>query len=241
MTIMVYGKGRQSPAWHVLEKRAPQYLRIYLIDGGSGMYEDGVARFPLKKDHLYIFPAQSAYEMTQNPEDPIDCLWMHADVFPYIVDRPIELNPAEHTEIALTLSLLRMQLDRQVVHSGCAEAFAQAVLNLLVRDGIFSRKIEGSLFMQDAFFGSVREISRRAGYSQEHFIRSFTRHAGITPYQYIVSQRMNEAVSLLRQGLTMEEIALRVGYSCGKAFSGAFKRKFGIAPELYRKYFMGRA
>jgi AraC-like DNA-binding protein len=49
---------------------------------------------------------------------------------------------------------------------------------------------------------------------------------------------MLKASDLLRQGKdNVEEIAMRIGYESGAAFSQAFKREIGLAPGLYRKSF----
>jgi transcriptional regulator GlxA family with amidase domain len=47
---------------------------------------------------------------------------------------------------------------------------------------------------------------------------------------------MQKAGDLLRQeGASLEQIAVRVGYDSGAAFSKAFKREIGIPPGLYRR------
>lgn len=243
MIVMQYGNGVQGRGWHVCEEQPAQYLRIYLIHGGEVVYRDGMSEVRLKAGRLYIFPAQTPYSLTQNPDEPIDCLWLHADVFPYIVRRMIEIDPEMHPDYQDTLKLLRRQIDHPTSNAACIEAFGIALLQLLIRDQYFCQRIESSLIRVDGIdlHDSVRTLSRRAGYTQEHFIRAFTKDAGVTPYQYILSQRMNEAISLMRQGLMMDEIATRVGYASGKSFAGAFKRRFGMAPDVYREHFLKRA
>ena len=114
-------------------------------------------------------------------------------------------------------------------------------MQLLIRLGFLSQRIESRLTQGFGPAARVKDICRQSGYCQEHFIRSFTRAAGVTPYQYILSQRMHEAVALMRQGYPIEEIAGRIGYASGKSFSGAFKRHFGIPPQVYRKHFLQNA
>lgn len=243
MIVMQYGNGVQSRSWHVEELRAPQYLRIYLIQGGEVTYRDAFDEVNLEQGRLYIFPAQQAYSMTQNPDAPIDCLWMHADVFPYVVQRLIAIDPLQHSDLQDMLRLLKNQIANTAASAACVEAFGMAILHLLIRDGVFSQRINSSLVVleQVGLMDSVKDLSDRAGYTQEHFIRAFTKEAGVTPYQYILSQRMNEAISLMRQGLMLDEIAVRVGYASGKSFSGAFKRRFGMSPDVYKEYFLKRA
>ena len=60
--------------------------------------------------------------------------------------------------------------------------------------------------------------------------------AGISPLDYLTQWRMQKAWDLLRQGEeNVEEIALRVGYESGAAFSKAFKREMGFPPGSYRR------
>jgi len=243
MIIMQYGTGLQPREWIVQEEYAPQYVRIYHIDSGTVTYHGPVGDVPLKKGCLYVFPAQTAYSITQEPDDPISCLWMHVDVFPWLVRQLIEIDPEKHDELRQTLKLLRAQVDYPELNASCVEAFAKAMLQLMARDGFLhervdSRLVDAELLSADA---SVEAVSRKIGYTQEHFIRTFSREVGVTPYQYILSQRMNEAISLMSQGVMLDEIAVRTGYASGKSFAGAFKRRFGIAPSVYREYFLKKA
>lgn len=242
MIIMQCGRGKQPKDWHVDEKRPPQYLRIYHMDGGAVTYRDSQESFALKTGWLYIFPAQQPYEITQDPADPISCMYLHADVFPYIVSRAIKIDTALCPDIAATLGLLQNQLAHPA-GDVCSAAFSMALLQLLIRDGHLRQKIDPALVDLEALgaASSVKSMSREAGYSCEHFIRTFSGAAGVTPYQYLLSQRMNEAVALMNQGLTLEEIAARVGYASAKSFSGAFKRRFGLSPQAYREHFLKRA
>jgi len=241
MHIIHYGYGNQSEEWITSQNHPSQHIRIYLINGGTGMYRDVLETFSLQKKWLYILPAQQGFEIVQDSSDPICCMYLYADIFPYIVQRPVKMDPSNHPEIMETLRLMQMQLDRSSDH-GCFSAFGMALFQLLIRDGFLAQKIDRSLLDTESvsITSNVQEISRKAGYSSEHFIRTFSRSAGITPYQYLLSQRMNEAVSLMQQGFTLEEIAVRVGYANAKSFSGAFKRHYGMAPQYYRRHFLNR-
>lgn len=243
MIVMHYGNGKQSTSWRVTEKHPPQYVRIYWMDSGDVVYSDSMGQKTLKKGYLYIFPAQQAYTMRQRPENPIHCLYLHADVFPYLVPRLIEIQPDERPELKMALSLLRQQIAYPKPNNACVEAFGMAILQLLVRDGDLSEHIDSELVERARLSASssVAEASRCSGYSQEHFIRVFSKMVGVTPYQYILSQRMNEAIFLMSQGLLLDDIAARLGYASGKSFAGAFKRRFGIAPNVYREQFLRNA
>jgi len=172
MIVMQHGCGLQRQDWHVYEKQAPQYMRIYVIDGGEIWYRDAAGERRLEKGKMYLFPPQSAYEMHHNPSNPFSCLWVHVDIFPYIQRELIAIDLAAHEEIRDTVSLWRKQALRNTSGDGCVEAFVQALLCLLVRDGWLRQQLHEKLIGGSvvSYMGSVEEMSARAGYSVEHYI-----------------------------------------------------------------------
>ncbi len=83
---------------------------------------------------------------------------------------------------------------------------------------------------------TVAELARGIGMSRTGFAVRFKEKAGVTPLHYLTQWRMQKAGDLLRQGEeNVEEVALRVGYESGAAFSKAFKREMGFPPGSYRR------
>jgi len=83
---------------------------------------------------------------------------------------------------------------------------------------------------------TVAELARHVGMSRTGFAVRFKERAGVAPLDYLTQWRMQKAGDLLRQGEeNLDEIAGRVGYESGAAFSKAFKREMGTPPGLYRK------
>ena len=83
---------------------------------------------------------------------------------------------------------------------------------------------------------TVAELAARVSMSRTGFAVRFTTMAGIAPLEYVRKWRMQKASDFLRQGEEpLEDIAGRVGYESGAAFSKAFKREMGLPPGLYRK------
>jgi len=83
---------------------------------------------------------------------------------------------------------------------------------------------------------TVAELAREVGMSRTGFAVRFKERTGVAPLDYLTRWRMQKASVLLRQEeASLEEIAVRVGYDSGAAFSKAFKREIGIPPGLYRR------
>ncbi len=61
-------------------------------------------------------------------------------------------------------------------------------------------------------------------------VKSFT---GLSPNEYIRSQRLNHSSELLRQGLSPSEVTYECGFSDPSYFGACFKKQFGVTPKKY--------
>jgi AraC family transcriptional regulator len=77
----------------------------------------------------------------------------------------------------------------------------------------------------------VAALAGIAGRSEFHFTRVFTRSVGITPHRYVVHQRLQRAVELLRDGRSgLAEIAALTGFADQSHLSRWVRRVHGVSP-----------
>ncbi len=81
---------------------------------------------------------------------------------------------------------------------------------------------------------AVETIAQNACLSEYHFIRLFKKVIGLSPYQYILKQRLALAADLLKTDTAILEIAVLTGFADIASFSKAFKLQFGCAPRYYK-------
>jgi AraC-like DNA-binding protein len=82
----------------------------------------------------------------------------------------------------------------------------------------------------------LEELAREAGLSRSMLVERFVHFVGMPPMQYLTQWRMQLAAERLRSTTEgMAEIAERVGYGSESAFSRAFKRLVGVAPQSFRQ------
>lgn len=81
----------------------------------------------------------------------------------------------------------------------------------------------------------VSALARGALMSPGHFSRSFRAAFGETPYQYLMTRRIERAKALLRRGdLTVTEVCFAVGCTSLGSFSARFSELVGESPSAYR-------
>jgi len=82
----------------------------------------------------------------------------------------------------------------------------------------------------------VEALARGAHMSAGHFSRSFRRAYGESPYSYLMTRRIERAMTLLRQGdLSVTEVCVAVGCSSLGSFSSRFTELVGVPPSVYRR------
>jgi transcriptional regulator GlxA family with amidase domain len=82
---------------------------------------------------------------------------------------------------------------------------------------------------------SVKRLAEVSGVSEAHFSRSFKRAFGVPPHRYLLTRRIERAVSLLRDsGLSITDIAFATGWESLGTFGRIFHDITGRSPSAVR-------
>jgi AraC-like DNA-binding protein len=82
----------------------------------------------------------------------------------------------------------------------------------------------------------VEALARGALMSAGHLSRQFRLAYGESPYGYLMTRRIERAMTLLRRGdLTVTEVCFAVGCSSLGTFSTRFTELVGVPPSTYRR------
>ena len=82
----------------------------------------------------------------------------------------------------------------------------------------------------------ISELASLVGLSQFHFIRAFKHSVGLSPYQYVLSERISVAKVLLsKRDLSIADVALAVGFSDASQLNRVFRKLIGVTPTVYRR------
>ena len=70
--------------------------------------------------------------------------------------------------------------------------------------------------------------------SPAHFSRQFKAAYGESPYNYLMTRRIERAMALLRAGATVTDVCMEVGCTSLGSFSSRFTEIVGMPPSEYR-------
>lgn len=83
---------------------------------------------------------------------------------------------------------------------------------------------------------SVDTLAEAMGYRRTVFYKKVKTLTGMTPADYIKTQRLNHAAEMLRdETITVAEVCYKVGISDPHYFAKLFKQQFGISPKKYQQ------
>jgi transcriptional regulator GlxA family with amidase domain len=81
----------------------------------------------------------------------------------------------------------------------------------------------------------VEALARGANMSSGHLSRAFRAAYGESPYSYLMTRRIERAMTLLRQSeLSVTDVCFAVGCASLGTFSTRFTELVGVPPSVYR-------
>lgn len=83
---------------------------------------------------------------------------------------------------------------------------------------------------------SIADVAEACSLSRSYFIRAFRETTGLTPHQWLMAQRIEQARGMLTDpALSLAEIATRCGFSDQSHFTRAFTQTTGVSPGQWRR------
>lgn len=85
---------------------------------------------------------------------------------------------------------------------------------------------------------TVDDLAAAAHMSRSHFSRAFRRAFGESPYNYLLTRRLERAAHLLRStDWSVADVCMAVGLASVGSFTTSFTSVYGMSPTAYRARF----
>ncbi|MDQ8203306.1 AraC family transcriptional regulator [Pelagicoccus sp. SDUM812003] len=259
----VLGKGRLvlnatptlyhcEPIWSWQVDPLPDHA-LLLILGGRGEIHIDQGTHPLRQGVCFFIRPGAHVEAQQNPSYPLFLFIARFDLLDeHETQRPPDLSeePADSLFIRNTRSLetLAEIIAGRSTNRPCDDPLTEDALNMLIRllveeasrhSGHFDarayealRAIENDLARK----WTIKELAQEAELSPSSFARAFRNMMNEPPIQYLIRRRMEESKRQIQQSsLSIEEIAINLGYNDVSFFRELFTRRIGHSPESFRE------
>lgn len=83
---------------------------------------------------------------------------------------------------------------------------------------------------------SVKQLAEECHMSERSFRSMFSKYTGVTPKQYLIKIKMQNAAQILQTSdFSINKVSEKLGYSSPFQFSRDFKKYYGVSPNSYRK------
>jgi transcriptional regulator GlxA family with amidase domain len=107
--------------------------------------------------------------------------------------------------------------------------------NPRLRELALLRRVRGGMDRDYAEALDVAALARGVNMSAGHLSRQFRLAYGESPYAYLMTRRVERAMTLLRRGdLSVTDVCFAVGCSSLGTFSTRFTELVGVPPSMYR-------
>ena len=136
----------------------------------------------------------------------------------------------------LTSALSTFFFEMCAVISPGDKDLCNAVISYKDKSEYLVKQIE--TYITDNISNSIRaaDIAAEFSFSERQLSRIFVKYFGKTVTQYLHDERIALAERLLcRNDLTLDEIAVKVGYNDAFSFGKAFKKHTGTSPGVFRR------
>ena len=105
-----------------------------------------------------------------------------------------------------------------------------------LRELVLMRRVRDRIDRDYAQPLDVEALARHVHISAGHLSRQFKAAFGESPYSYLMTRRIERAMTLLRRGdLSVTEVCFEVGCSSLGTFTTRFTELIGIPPGEYRR------
>jgi AraC family transcriptional regulator len=139
---------------------------------------------------------------------------------------------------AETASREPLALEQVALQIAGAAVFAQQGASVRPASGRDEKRISDAIRLIEGKSDepiTLANLARAVAMSPYHFLRTFRAVTGVTPYQFILGQRLRQAATRLRQTADpIVDIALDAGFGDLSTFNRRFRRIMGKTPSAWR-------
>lgn len=248
VSISCYGITFPTPDYYI--KRFP--TRGYILEhilSGKGYVIVNDKKYTVRAGDTYLLKPGQNCEYFSDKEDPYKKLWVNfsGTIF-YDVIKSYKLQSTVYSGADLTDLFTRLydtekiSIDNYEIYPEISEILFAMLMRLAKivkgekRVSQTARLIYNELFYSIDRPFSLDSLCEKLFLSKAEIIREFKKNYDVTPYRFLLAQKLRFAKSMLENdNASVKEISEFLAFSSPYHFSNCFKQHFGYSPLRYRK------
>jgi len=220
----------------------------YVLEGEGDIFV-GERHLHVTAGQMYILRANEAHTYRASSSSPWKKLWINYTaeyVSPYLDALGIETSSFDCPQAKKYFEEAIRMIDSDGARREICRHIADTVHSVIdlahtatrgvreVSDGFRIREeLDASLYSKL----SLDELASRLHISKSNIIRIFKKNYGVTPYEYLLGEKLETAkLLLLNTRLSVTEIAERLAISDAHYFSTLFSKRVGMRPLANRRH-----
>lgn len=238
-----------NPKYRVSRTNNDMFIFEYILSG-SGYIEVNGKTFKVSANDVYIIEPGQDHTYYSDPKNPFKKIWInfYSDIFTDIF-KSFGLSNKTVFHNTETLELFKEIQNLKKVSNfsddicyDIAPVLFKILCILATNDNkqaslsktakLIKRYIDESIYSKT----TLEDIANMLNLSKAHIIREFSKNYSISPYNYLIEQKMATAKKMLiLHNMNINEISSQLGFEDANYFSKLFKKKTGLSPLQYRK------
>lgn len=249
--IEITGITYPDPNYHIRRQKSNIYCFEYVIDGKGVVTVDNRTNYPVKGD-IYILPKGSSHDYYSLPNDPFEKIWLN--VSGSLCDELIHIYGLtgaliiKHTDDAYPIFkeflgiCENKELSLDEIYRQSSLVFHKLIMKISEylsddsehhQTGI-AEEVKSYIDRNIYERINVETIAQSVCLSPSQITRLFKKAYEQTPYDYILSRKIETAKLLLKNtSLSVKEIAYKLNFADEHYFSNVFLQKTGERPKNY--------
>ncbi len=237
-----------TPNYYIKRSPATIFVLEHIISGKGYVVVNGEKHTVTAGDTYLLKPTENC-EYFADKQDPFKKIWVNfKGSFARELISQYQLQDTIYHNVDLTpcfkqlFKLEEISTDLDIIHYDLTSIITQ-MLMLLAKSKSSSKQVSQIAVIVKSRLDtctnktfSLDDIAKDLFVSKTEIIRYFKKAYNVTPYQYLLSIKINHAKIMLENGTySVVEISNQLAFSNPYHFSKIFKQKVGISPSEYRK------
>lgn len=222
-----------------------QDFDFWLVLEGRGRMRLGLEEYELEAGRWFLLQPGDRPEARHDPENPLVVFACHfqpvreSGRFQPGVISGVSRQPLRHGAELAAQVFQEGPTGRELASATVRQTLLQAAHSLTRQTGGSGRNRLDSLAREirsaPGRSWTMAELARKSALSLPHLNRLWRAAWGLAPGQYVIRERVQRAVMLLRESdMTIQQIAESLGYNDVFFFHRQFRRAVGVTPRAVR-------